>query len=998
MKKGLLSRTVGKLRTVVSRGADAQADSVDAARLRARQLFDTIDDINIKMEEILLENDLAYDDESIASERLQDVEKNIAELSNKESEIDEVYGAWLRAQRHDVDTNAAVAAKTLEALTILTDRLTSQARPSIRTTGMSPPKWDGQVKNFCSWRCQFRQYMKSAGITKDEDELMFVLHTSVLPPRVTSTIESCTTMCGPNGVWERLQEKIPKAAVIREIISEMEAIRPIREKTASEMRAVLDRLTDFARRITEVGKYTELTSATVIHIVSRKLHPDLYYEFERWMRHDFPTEELSVTRIIEFLRAETEARETISPGAKKSELPRPSVHNVTGAQYTDPCPLGCGVHHKFIDCPAFRQQQPWQRRKTIDTAGRCYNCFCRHRTTECQKPNQCRECGSRHHQLLNCITTRRVSSTPSTQHTSTATTMNPSSASFTPQLRSTNSATPTRGFLGHVFCQKDNPRFSPTTYVEISDANGVWHRIVAFFDTGSDTTLIKSSLARRLGLAGTRELFHYGVAGGGSKTENSTRYTLQVRPVHIRESIAYAVEAMGINRPAHDAPAIDETVFDEFQYLKTAQGYIPVGGASIDLLVGYDHAYLINALHTISTSTDSDDEHPSAAFSRLGWTLFGGMTRQPRPVIRNRAEINHVQRFVALHRHSHARRHRRSHARRHRRSHARRHRRSHSRRHRHSLAPRSRSSHARRPAPPFSRASPPPFSRESPPPFSRESPPPFSRSPQPPFSRVSPAPCFLARLRRSFAPASAVLSPAAAVLSIVASAVLSFAAAVLSIIASAVLSPAAAVLSIVASAVLSPAAAVLSIIASAVLSPAAAVLSIVASAVLSPATAVLSIVAAVFVSIAAAVASVVAADVSVDAADVSVDAADVSVDAADVSVAAADVSVAAADVSVVPADVSVDAADVSVDAADVSVDAADVSVAAADVSVAAPVISAVDVSIADVSIAADAVSPVAVPPGGSPTSDGRAICLSRKPVCCSEEHYELAENCLLYRK
>ena len=985
MKKGLLSRTVGKLRTVVSRGADAQADSVDAARLRARQLFDTIDDINIKMEEILLENDLAYDDESIASERLQDVEKNITELSAKEREIDEVYGEWLRAQRHDVDINAEVAAKTIQALSIITDRLMSQeARPSIRTTGMSPPKWDGHLKNFCSWRCQFRQYMKSAGITKDEDELMFVLHTSVLPPRVTSTIESCTTMCGPNGVWERLQEKIPKAAVIREIISEMEAIRPIREKTASEMRAVLDRLTDFSRRITEVGKYTELTSATVIHIVSGKLHPDLYYEFERWMRHDFPTEELSVTRIIEFLREETEARETISPGAKKSELPRPSVHNVTGAQYTDPCPLGCGVHHKFIDCPAFRQQQPWQRRQSIDIAGRCYNCFCRHRTTECQKPNQCRECGNRHHQLLNCINTDRVSSTPSTQHTSTTSTMNPSSASFTPQLRSTNSATPTRGFLGHVFCQKDNPRFSPTTYVEISDANGVWHRIVAFFDTGSDTTLIKSSLARRLGLAGTRELFHYGVAGGGSKTENSTRYTLQVRPVHIRESIAYAVEAMGINRPAHDAPAIDETVFDEFQYLKTAQGYIPVSGASIDLLVGYDHAYLINALHTISTSTDSDDEHPSAAFSRLGWTLFGGMIRQPRPVIRNRAEINHVQRFVALHRHSHARRHRRSHARRHRRSHARRHRRSHSRRHRHSLAPRSRSSHARRPAPPFSRASPPPFSRESPPPFSRESPPPFSRSPQPPFSRVSPAPCFLARLRRSFAPASAVLSPAAAVLSIVASAVLSFAAAVLSIIASGVLSPAAAVLSIVASAVLSPAAAVLSIIASAVLSPAAAVLSIVASAVLSPATAVLSIVAAVFVSIAAAVASVVAADVSVDAADVSVDAADVSVDAADVSVAAADVSV-------VPADVSVDAADVSVDAADVSV-------AAADVSVAAPVISAVDVSIADVSIAADAVSPVAVPPCGSPTSDGRAICLSRKPVCCSEEHYELAENCLLYRK
>ncbi len=124
---------------------------------------------------------------------------------------------------------------------------------------------------------------ETAGITKDEDELMFVLYTSVLPPSVTSTIESCTTMCGHNGVWERLQGKIPKAAVI----AEMEAIHPIRQKTASEMRAVLDRLTDFASRITEVGKDTELTSATVIHIVSGKLDPDLYYEFERWMRHDF---------------------------------------------------------------------------------------------------------------------------------------------------------------------------------------------------------------------------------------------------------------------------------------------------------------------------------------------------------------------------------------------------------------------------------------------------------------------------------------------------------------------------------------------------------------------------------------------------------------------------------------------------------------------------------------------------------------------------------------
>lgn len=56
VKKGLLTRTVSKLRTVVSRGADAQADSVDTARRRARQFLNEIDDINVKMEQILLEN------------------------------------------------------------------------------------------------------------------------------------------------------------------------------------------------------------------------------------------------------------------------------------------------------------------------------------------------------------------------------------------------------------------------------------------------------------------------------------------------------------------------------------------------------------------------------------------------------------------------------------------------------------------------------------------------------------------------------------------------------------------------------------------------------------------------------------------------------------------------------------------------------------------------------------------------------------------------------
>ena len=128
-------------------------------------------------------------------------------------------------------------------------------------------------------------------------------------------------------------------------------------------------------------------------------------------------------------------------------------------------------------------------------------------------------------------------------------------------------------------------------------------------ESGSDITLIKFYLTKRLGLVGISELFHYNVAGGGSKLERCTRYTLQVRPVHTHENH----ESMDIKQPAHDSPAIDETIFDDFTYLSPARVSLPLAGTAIDRLAGYDHAYLITALHAISATTNADWDGRSIA-------------------------------------------------------------------------------------------------------------------------------------------------------------------------------------------------------------------------------------------------------------------------------------------------------------------------------------------------------------------------------------------------
>ena len=205
VKKGLLTRSVNKLCSVVSRGADAQADTVDSARCRARQMLEEIEEIHVQMETVLLEWDIGYeqDDEDVTrpTARMADIDSNVQEIAAREAEVDKLKIEWSQgyatqqAKLPDAlaTANADVLAKTVEALHIITDKLAcNTASPSIRTTGMSPPRWDGQFKNFYSWRMQFEHYLKSAAIAKDEDMLMYVLHAAVLPMRVMSSIESCT--------------------------------------------------------------------------------------------------------------------------------------------------------------------------------------------------------------------------------------------------------------------------------------------------------------------------------------------------------------------------------------------------------------------------------------------------------------------------------------------------------------------------------------------------------------------------------------------------------------------------------------------------------------------------------------------------------------------------------------------------------------------------------------------------------------------------------------
>ena len=94
VKKGLLTRSMNRLRTIVGRGKDAHADTINAARRRARDIVEELDEICKKNGNYSTETDAAVEeDEDGATKpttRMQNLEEITEEIASKEEEIDQL--------------------------------------------------------------------------------------------------------------------------------------------------------------------------------------------------------------------------------------------------------------------------------------------------------------------------------------------------------------------------------------------------------------------------------------------------------------------------------------------------------------------------------------------------------------------------------------------------------------------------------------------------------------------------------------------------------------------------------------------------------------------------------------------------------------------------------------------------------------------------------------------------------------------------------------------
>ncbi|XP_068229376.1 uncharacterized protein [Palaemon carinicauda] len=443
----------------------------------------------------------------------------------------------------------------------------------------------------------------------------------------------------------------------------------MKSTAAREMRQVLDGLTDFARRMRELGQERELYSFMTIEIASRKIDSGIYYEYMRQSKCLNQT----LAELITYLRRETEARERREHPHSLSDNTNKSVVNyfrdksleceeslATLVDDGRACPFCIDKTHLIIKCPIFTSKTKEERRRMIVSSNRCFFCLrANHNAINCTRPdkNRCVDCQLYHHRFVACppygnkVQPRTFSGLESSQAGCTSvlnanlTLSGGSSECNIGHAREVAlDADATFNIVGTLNSSQEGKihrRYSPTTYVELQDVEKKWHRVVAFIDTGADKTLLKLSTAKHFGLQGEPFKFRYGVAGGGIAEESSDKFSIQIRPVNGIKS--YNVIAIGIEKPAHNSPAVGEDIFDEYPHLNAAKGTLPTDEAEIDIIIGYDYYFLTMPVERLKDSV-SPESSPVAVRSILGWTIFGGNIPKPKPQAASRVQfLSHLE-------------------------------------------------------------------------------------------------------------------------------------------------------------------------------------------------------------------------------------------------------------------------------------------------------------------------------------------------------------------
>ena len=259
----------------------------------------------------------------------------------------------------------------------------------------------------------------------------------------------------------------------------------------------------------------------------------------------------------------------------------------------------CQKPHKIWQCEDFKRKSLTERRKIVNEKKCCYNCLSlKHSVRECKSRVSCRHCKRRHHSSLHDP--------------------NYNGSNETPEVESNYGTSNTHTYLQVI----------PTTV-----SNGERSiQVNALLDTGSDTTLIKSSLATQLNLSGKNQTMRISNVLSKKQTFNSTSVNFTIsssskdKPsISIQD--AWVVENLNVKM----RPCNLSKIKGQFDHLKGVPLVQPLKG-SVEVLIGADTPEALLHLEYVKGKSKNG---PIAVKTVFGWTLFGGRSSEENSISTN---------------------------------------------------------------------------------------------------------------------------------------------------------------------------------------------------------------------------------------------------------------------------------------------------------------------------------------------------------------------------
>jgi hypothetical protein len=244
----------------------------------------------------------------------------------------------------------------------------------------------------------------------------------------------------------------------------------------------------------------ELDTILRPRIVSRL--PDTWRK--RWARKKRTNPHLSINELLAFLEEEVEILEEVdhtpdratsqrgppNPPASAFEPPA-TVSALAATSQPSAKNRNCTVcnreRHSIASCPVFAALDPDAREAAVRQGNMCFNCLGPHRVSACTSTYRCRTCRARHHTSI-CRAVE--ASRPAVDAAAAPWQHEPPPPPPLPPVP----------VVRHVAAAADPAVYSMTAVAHLVDPRGATWRVRVLFDTGSDLSYVRASVADALDL------------------------------------------------------------------------------------------------------------------------------------------------------------------------------------------------------------------------------------------------------------------------------------------------------------------------------------------------------------------------------------------------------------------------------------------------------------------------------------------------------------------